>query len=166
MPGYIDIQIIGDQRGVDAMLAKVNFAISPVGLSTFMKAHVEPWLQGRAQERFTNEGDDAVGGWAPLEPATQLIRGQRYGAEHPINRRTGELENYITQTPADVAQIGVGVVLTYPGTKTSGELTKKVETAQVGRAQPRTVPRPVLGMNETDLAAVLGGLARFIQGLP
>lgn len=166
MPGWIDIKIIGDQAGVKEMLRRVEVALSPVGLETFMKQIVEPWLQSRARDRFQDEGDDAVGAWLPLKPATVAIRSQRWGGEHPINRRTGELENYITQSTANVAPLGAGVVLTYPGDKATGELIKKVETAQVGRIAPSTMPRPVLGMNETDLTVVLGGLAKFIQGVP
>lgn len=165
MPGWIDIQIIGDSRGVTEMLRRIDQSLSPVGLEFFMKQSVEPWLQSRARDRFQDEGDDAVGTWEPLKQSTVMIRGQRYG-EHPINRRTGELEDYITQSPGDAHELGSGAVLVYPGNKASGELLQKVETAQRGKPSPSTVPRPVLGMNETDLAFVLGGLAKFIQGIP
>lgn len=162
--GFIDVEIIGDQRGVDHMLERLNVALSPVGLEAFLLSFVEPWLQGRAQERFQNEGDDVVGQWAPLKPATVMMRQEwGYGGAHPINRRTGDLEQYIVDSPARITQVGSGVVLTTPGNKATGELADKVTTAQVGRDYPNTVPRPVLGMNETDLAGVLGGLAQFIQ---
>lgn len=166
MPGFIDIQIIGDQAGVNAMIEKIDLALSPVGLELFMQTIVEPWLQERAENRFNNEGDSAVGSWAPLSPATEMIRSQKgYGADHPINKRTGQLEDYITQTPARTTQLGAGASLTFPGVKATGELENKVKVAQVGSRYPATVPRPVLGMNEDDLLFVLGGLAKFIQGL-
>jgi hypothetical protein len=50
-----------------------------------------------------------------------------------------------------------------PGDTPTGELAEKVKTAQQGKDNPRTVPRPVLGMNEVDLAFVLEGLSFFIQ---
>ena len=162
--GFIDVQIIGDQRGVDHMLNRLEIVLSPVGLEAFLLSTVEPWLQERAQNRFDSEGDDVVGTWAPLKPATVNMRQERgYGGAHPINRRTGDLEEYIVDSPARITELPSGAVLTTPGNKATGELADKVETAQIGRDYPNTVPRPVLGMNETDLAFVLGSLAKFVQ---
>ena len=164
MPGYIDVQIVGDTTGVQAMLSHLERKLLPPNIGAFLLTNVNPFLQARASARFAGEGDDVVGAWAPLQPATQAIRAQRgYGADHPINRRTGALENYIANTPGSVSVNPVGSTLTFPGTPASGELADKVSTAQVGRAVPHTVPRPVLGVNERDLAAVLTMLALDIQ---
>ena len=165
MPGFIDVDLIGNQRGVDRMLDHIEAATSPVGLELFMQTTVEPWLRERAQQRFSNEGDDVVGKWEPLQPSTEMIRSQSgYGGDHPINVRTGDLEDYITQSPALIKTLPSGSALTYPGNKAGGELLAKVETAQGGKKYPFTVPRPVLGMNENDLLFVLTGLATHIQG--
>jgi hypothetical protein len=164
MPGYIDVQIVGDTSGVQAMLMHLHNKLSPGNMASFLLGNVDPFLRTRASARFSGEGDDVVGSWAPLQPATQAIRVNKgYGADHPINRRTGELERYITGTMGSVAVTPLGSVLTSPGTPPSGELADKVSTAQSGRAFPRTVPRPVLGVNERDLAAVLTMLALDIQ---
>lgn len=164
MPGYIDIKIVGDTAGVQSMLAHLERKLEPAQMGVWLNTYVEPYLQQRAGQRFANEGDDAVGAWAPLKPATEGIRAsQGYGSSHPINRRSGELENYIRNTPAALTINPAGAVLTYPGTPPSGELADKVSTAQSGRGFPATVPRPVLGLGTTDVAGVLTMLAYEIQ---
>jgi len=164
MPGYIDVQIIGDTAGVQAMLTHMEQKLSPVNVSAFLMTRVDPFVRARATDRFRGEGDDVVGAWAPLRPATEVIRAnQGFGAAHPINRRTGELEDYISNTPGSVTAHPFGATLTAPGTPASGELLDKVRTAQAGVANPPTVPRPVMGLNERDLAAVLTMMALEIQ---
>lgn len=162
--GSISIQIYGDTKGVDAMLTHLAAKLDPAFMGAWLQTEVGPYLSQRAKARFGGEGDDVVGQWAPLSPATQNIRAsQGFSAAHPINNRTGELENYITNTPAAVSINPAGATLTYPGTPPSGELADKVSTAQSGRAVPNTVPRPVLGVNTTDLQAVLTMMALEIQ---
>lgn len=164
MPGFIDITIIGDDAGVERMLQRLEFVTSPIGMEMFFRGMVDPYLRQRAQTRFDQEGDDVSGPWAPLSPSTVMIRSQKgYGGEHPINVRTSELENYITGTRSQTVQLGAGAELTFPGQVAVGELAQKLETAQIGKDYPRTVPRPVLGVNDQDLLAVLTGLASFIQ---
>jgi hypothetical protein len=164
MPGYINIQIVGNAAGVQAMLTRLENKLLPPNIGAFLKGSVEPFLEMRAQQRFAGEGDDVSGPWAPLQPATQVIRAsQGYGADHPINRRTGQLENYIANSGGAVSFNPAGATLTYPGAPASGELADKVQTAQVGRTNPSTVPRPVLDMNNNDLLAVLTATALYIQ---
>lgn len=162
-PG-ISISIIGDFAGVEAMLLAVDTALNPVAIAGFLGAEVDPWLRTRARSRFASEGDDAVGQWAPLKESTQDIRSQLgYGASHPINVRTGELENYITGGPNRLDVAPWGASLTFPNGNTPGDLKEKVEIAQIGGGDRNTVPRPVLGLSNTDLTFVLGALAGHIQ---
>lgn len=165
---FLDFQIVGDRNGVQAMLARLDSALSPVGLMFFLTGTVGPWVRHRAQERFQTEGDDVSGKWAPLAPATQEIRSRGewpVGAASPINKRTGELENYITGSDALVVGHTLGATLTYPGTKTTRKsVLEKVKTAQQGRSNPRTPARPVLGLNERDLAYVVTMLAFHVKG--
>lgn len=164
MPGFINIQIVGNAAGVQAMLTRMENKLLPPNIGAFLHATVDPYLQQRASDRFANEGDDVVGAWSPLQPATAAIRSAHgFGADHPINRRTGELERYIAQSGGDVSLNPLGATLTFPGTPASGELADKVQTAQVGRSFPNTVPRPVLGLNDNDLLAVLTATALYIQ---
>lgn len=164
----IDVQIIGDSSGVQAMLNHLDTALNPVAIAGFLGATVDPYLRSRMKDRFAGEGDDVVGKWIPLAQTTQDIRQQQgYGAAHPINRRTGDLENYIVGSPNAISIHGLGATLTMPGNRPTGELKKKVETAQRGKAnRPVTPPRPVLGMNEKDLAFVLTALAFHVKGRP
>jgi hypothetical protein len=164
VPGFIDIQIVGDSAGVQAMLTRLESKLMPPNIGAFLHVTVDPYLQKRASARFANEGDDVVGAWAPLQAATEGIRSsQGYGAAHPINRRTGILENYIVNAGGDVNVNPAGATLTFPGAPASGELADKVQTAQIGRANPDTVARPVLGLNDNDLLAVLTATALYIQ---
>lgn len=156
------LEMVSETRQVEHMLHRLDIAISPKGLATFLQGEVDPYLRGRADERFAEEGDDVVGQWAPLKEATVAIRAsQGYGPEHPINVRTGELEEYITQGNAATTIFPWGAGITLPGTPPSGELLDKMMRAQAG--DERTVPRPVLGMNQNDTVAVLLLLARYIK---
>ena len=167
MTGFMNVVIVGDTAGVQAMLLRLENALSPTGVGGFLAAGVDPILRKRASDRFRSEGDDAVGQWLPLSRFTQNIRAtQGYGPSHPINRRTGRLENYITQSPSNVQIFSGGARLEYPGTQPSGDTADKVRTAQVGSPFPSTPPRPVLAVNERDLEMVLLGLAMHIKGVP
>lgn len=166
--GLINFDIVGDTAGVQAMLNHLDTAISPTGLMFFLTGTVGPWIRERAKDRFESEGDDVVGKWAPLAPATQEIRSRGewpVGPTGPINKRTGELEAYVTGSDALVTGHSLGATLTFPGKRTSKRSIKtKMETAQKGRAKPRTPARPVLGLNEKDLSYVITMLAFHVQG--
>lgn len=164
--GFIDFEIVGDRKGVQHMLEVLDTALSPIGLAAFLYGVVGPWVQERAQERFASEGDDVSGKWAPLQETTVRIR-EDYGFEgsHPINKRTGELEEYITQGGVDVVSAPGAAVLKFPGKEPATKgLREKLSTAQRGRANPQTVARPVLGLNERDLAYTVTMLAFHVQG--
>jgi hypothetical protein len=163
----IDIQIIGDSSGVQAMLNHLDTALNPVAVAGFLGATVDPYLRMRMSDRFRKEGDDVVGKWTPLAQVTQDIRQkQGFGSAHPINRRTGRLEDFIVGSPNQLTIHSLGATLTLPGNKPLGEMKDKVETAQKGRLRPHTLPRPVLGMNERDLAFVLTALAFYVKRGP
>ena len=172
MPGQIDISVVGDTAGVERMLHHLETKLMPPNIAGFLMVKVAPYLNERAKNRFKNEGDDAVGRWAPLTKFTEDLRAyQGYGPAHPINKRTGRLENYITQTPSSIVVTPIGSELTLPGQPATGTLANKVKVAQRGGTQPggiyRPTPaRPVLGMNERDLLAVLTMLAHDIEGQP
>lgn len=173
----VTLDIRGDATSVEFMLERVNTALSSEALVEFMTLQVAPFLGERARERFKNEGDDAVGKWAPLSYATQRIRAAgaqqgfwQVGPSHPINRRTGELEDYIASGNGYTVPVAAGdVTMTYPdptdhGFNMSTELKEKVSTAQKGKTYPSTVPRPVLGLSERDMAYVLERLATHVVG--
>jgi hypothetical protein len=161
------------KRKLDASLDRLIFMLSAEGMAAWLGVNVGPWLRHRAAERFASEGDDVTGPWAPLSPATQAIRAEGpwpVGPDHPINRRTGELENWVVQGGWFAYPDGtLGASLQYPKDEPVGELREKVKVAQIGRPQsmgpdkPMTVARPVLGLNEADLAFVMTALSMDIQ---
>lgn len=166
--GWLDFEIVGTKHGVERMLAVLDTALSPIGISAFLGGAVGPYLKERARDRFINEGDDVSGRWAPLKQST-VERRERgdwaVSGAHPINVRTHELQNYITQSSWAVTPTPVGASLAYPGKRTSKKsLREKVKTAQQGKTHPSTVARPVLGMNEHDLGYVVAMLAFHVQG--
>lgn len=168
MPGpatrYVGLEIIGDDRGVVAMLERLEHALEPTSIAAFLGTRVDPILKSRAKSRFRGEGDDVTGAWAPLASATQSIRAsQGYGPSHPINVRTGEMEAYITGFRPDITiEPGVGARLDFPGGSPNQSITDKIRVAQQGASHPPTPRRPVLGVNERDLELVMVALAFHI----
>lgn len=164
--GFIDFDIVGDRQGVQAMLTRLDSALSPVGLSLFLYGPVGAFIKHRAAQRFSGQGDDVSGKWAPLKESTIEFRENQHFKSGPINKRTGELERYITQGTVKVTPVpGFGAAMTYPGDEPdNAHLVTKVKTAQSGKAHPLTRPRPVLGMNERDLAAIMTSLAFHVKG--
>jgi len=148
-----------NDAAVQKSLTDLAVLLSPVGMTAFLGGQVGPYLARRAGERFQSEGDDVTGPWAPLKPATVQIReSQGYPGDHPINRRTGELEEWVVQGGWDAYPQGIGATLRFPGKTPQGELRSKVETAQKGKGYPSTVARPVLGINERDMLFVIAAL--------
>lgn len=168
----VSLEISGDASSVEFFLDRINTALNPVALVEFLTGQVVPWLNARGAERFRGEGDDVVGKWQPLQMSTQLerIRGKQQGLwdigpDHPINVRTHELEDYITHSLGYTLPSSLGATLTYPDPKdANASIKEKMKTAQQGRTSPSTVPRPVLGINERDLAYVLQRLATHVMG--
>lgn len=163
--GTVTFQAVADADHLLEMLDILDTALNPAAIATMLGAEVGPYLRQRAKNRFRNEGDDVVGQWSPLRPATQTIRAsQGFGPDHPINRRTGALERYITQSPDAISLASWGATLRYPAQYPRGELRDKVTTAQKGRVKPNTVPRPVIGLNSRDLEFVLVAIAWHMTG--
>jgi hypothetical protein len=162
------LEIIVEDRGVEAMLLRLDTAFSPTGLATFLASTVDPYIRQRAEARFAAEGDDVTGKWVPLAAATQDIRSSMgYGPSHPINRRTGELEDYIVNAPHDIMQIPEGASISLPGHPPSNpELAEKVSTAQQGKkgkGRRDTPARPVMGLNERDTMFVVAALSFYTE---
>lgn len=163
--GFVDLTFDVTTDTVTPLMLALDTALNPAAIAGFLSGVIEPYIQGRAKDRFAQEGDDAVGAWEPLKPATHAIRAQQgYPPDHPINRRTGQLEDYITNSPGRLTVHALGATLTMPGSPPTGELRDKVVTAQQGRDNPRTVARPVMGLNETDLMFVLTELTFYVGG--
>lgn len=150
----IDIVTEDVEKDLNALI----MLMSPAGATAFLGTQVGPYLRRRAGERFEHEGDDVVGKWAPLRPATVVMReASNYpvAGDHPINHLSGELENWVVDGGWNAYPDTFGASMTYPGTRPSGLLAKKVKTAQSGDRASNTVARPVLGVNEADMLWML-----------
>jgi len=158
----IDVEIFGSTLPVSILLNRLELALSIPGTQVWLTEEVLPFIKERAADRFQNEGDDVSGKWAPLSQVTVEIRqSQGFGAG-PINSRSGDMERYITGSAGRIS----GRVMTYPDysipSGSDGYLKDKIETAQSGRRNPSTVPRPVLGLGEEDLAWITTSFATYI----
>lgn len=152
----ITLQIDVQDQSTIGLLSRIRLALLPTTLQEFMRVGVQTWLVKRIEDRFTSEGDDASGKWAPLRWSTQHIRSQLgYGAEHPINVRTGALKNWLT-SGGTTAVNGADVSFTLPRASGDAELLHKLKIAQVGTTSfPGTHSRKVLAMSEVDYAGIL-----------
>lgn len=159
-----DLDVFVVTADVERTLGKIADALSPLGMIPFMETVIAPQLSRRAKARFAGEGDGAVGGkWTPLRSATIAMRQELGFPAGPINRRTGELENWVVNGGQDAYPVGPDATMQFPGKPISGELSKKVQRAQ--RGDKRTVPRPVLAVDEADLVFLQTQLAMMLEAL-
>lgn len=152
----VDLSFLVEDADVQALLLSLELKLGPVEMGGFMSSIVAPYLKERVKARFENEGDDAVGKWAPLAPATVESRiAQGYGGEHPINIRTHELENFILAAPAQLTLDPFGVAITIKP-EASGKIENKLQYAQA--------TRPVLGVGVVDLEFILTEMFLYVDG--
>lgn len=158
-----------DARQALAVVTELEAKLQPAALGVFLQGGVTEYLQERARNRFGSEGDDVVGKWAPLKQSTISRRLSAGFPAGPINKRTGELEQYVTNSPSLMLFDADSATMVNPSNEPQAgtALWQKVTTAQAGRQQPNTVARPVLGMNEKDRDATMTLLERYITaGIP
>ena len=148
-----NVSVTVDERESKALLDAIEQTLMGHNLYQYLRDHMQPYVRLRTAHRFRAEGDDASGPWAPLMAATQQIREHAgFPPMHPINRRTGELENFLLRGVIDQSWTPDSAIMRYPGTPPTHALREKLKTAQQGRARPRTVPRPVVKANAADMS--------------
>jgi hypothetical protein len=125
---------------------------------------IHEYMQQRAGQLFKSEGaSGSEGRWAALRPNTQRIRVSLklpgISGPHPINRRTGDLQDLMTKEAPEIITTPESLTLQYPGTtaQSKGKRPKKLKQAQGGRG----TARPVLQAGPTELAAIVGMADRF-----
>lgn len=166
--GSVSVEIVGDSAGVNLLVDRLSLLLGPAGMSAFLGGPVLTYVRQRARNRFANEGDDVSGPWMALAPTTVYVRlALGFPGRHPINRRTGELERWVTGSAPAITVSPVLAGLTYPGNPPTGSLREKVTTAQTGRRSKGTgtSARPVLGLSGTDYIAILGLLATSVEAV-
>ena len=157
----IPLQILVEEKDLVAKMEKLENILSAPSVATFLGEVIDPYIRKRASDRFKSEGDDVVGKWLPLATTTQDIRAQLgYGPAHPINHRTGQLERFIVDSPERITMHSLGATLVSPGNPPTSKLKSKISTAQAGKG--RTPARPVIGINERDLAFTMTALHHFV----
>lgn len=129
----------------------------------FLEDIVEPYISERIARRFYGEGDDVSGPWAPLKRTTEAIRSAKgFPPAHPINVRTSMMENFLTTNRGTVRSSTVDASLTHPDASKDPLMDQKIRAAQGGKSYPRTVPRPVIGLNEFDNLMIQSSLIRYM----
>ncbi len=126
----------------------------------FLRDFMMPFMRTRVAKRFANEGDEASGAWLPLADATEDIRNrQGFPGDHPINRRTGELENFMRRGVVDFAMQPNASSMFFPGTPPRRSIREKLKTAQRGRSRAQnflglgaTPARPVAAVSMADMS--------------
>lgn len=157
-----------DEKRAVAMLYGVLQATSPAGLTLFFDSVYIKYLQARAEARFDNEGDSAVGGpWAQLAASTIAIRKDLGFGPGPINVRTGQLRAWATDDEAAYFPGASSLRVRYPARPPRGKLREKVKTAQWGArargGRDRVPARPVVGMDGQDVVFFLGSYGKWLD---
>lgn len=156
----ISFDVTVDMAAVELSLERAEAAISGPSLSAFLQNGGVQVLQERAAERFDREGDDINGRWADLKYITRIIRLYTgFPPEHPINRRTGALQNFVVTNQGEHRATGFTAGMSWP-TGESGRVAKKYLGAQKGEGT--APPRPVAAANGVDLQLLLSGVAHWI----
>lgn len=163
---FISIDV--DEDSAEKLLGALDSTFNQTGLTIFMHQHVAPYINKRARSRFANEGDDAVGGaWHPLTQVSQDIRAwgiskgiwPSISPDHPINKRSGELERHITGGNGVVTSSLADTSLTFPGKTPTRGVERKLKGAQLGDRGPA---RPVLGLSQRDETDILMLLSMYM----
>lgn len=136
------------------------------GMGAFMRTAMDPYLRRTAASYFRQQGGPGAGQavipWQPLEPATEQIRIAQGYQPGPINDRSGEMKRFITQQPNPQILSGPGLAtMFWPGAPSNQETAKKLRTAAGGKAQPKTPPRPVIGVTQSDVVNTISLLSAW-----
>lgn len=154
---------------VEHLFAKTVEAVTGPSLEAMMTGPVHAYFERQIVNRFAYQGDRVVGHWPDLSEATQHIREQDgFPPDWPINIRTEEMFSTVTQE-ADFHMGFDSAEMILPGSAgTHGVMAAKIEHAQQGSDRNPiegfgpTPPRPILGADEIDLAAVVEIIEQWV----
>lgn len=159
------VEVFVDETQVDAMMTRLEVALSPESFGTFLEGAASEHFHMRAEQRFVSEGDDASGAWANLRPRTIEERIYLGYGPGPIQHREGDLEKYVIDDHGVIEQLGTTTQWTWPRGTTGSSLDEiKYAVAQTGRKRGATtqVKRPIVAMNTTDAGEVLAALEMHV----
>lgn len=156
------LQLVTSPADVVNALSRLETALSDSYLDVWLKGGAVDYVKDRITRRFGAEGDDVVGAWPALKPATVAIRQSLgYPGPSPINHRTGDMEDFLIGDFGLVTGSG-DMQLEFPSPSMSSSIKDKLTTAQQGSSNPNTVPRPVLGLNDLDAEFLTDDLGIFL----
>jgi hypothetical protein len=166
----VNVTYTANTKKAQLKLKIVEKKISPEGLNVFFMAGGVQYLQERARIRFKMNGRD-VGGWEPLSPYTQARRKTEGYTPIKINRRTGEMRDWVEMAPGYVISAAKQGAASLMWPKSSGNkyLEDKLRTAQFGSQKTTgskrvvTPARPVLAVTPKDLLAFGKMLNSYIK---
>lgn len=168
MPKLFDLTgdvYINDVKGVQTVVTAFEHALNQAAIARWLGDFGPKLLQDRASDRFDTEGDTASGRWADLKPFTESTReALGYGGSHPINVRTGQLRAWLTSNMGELRTAGgQTALLEWPSAPPmANELIDKLQVAQQGLQNPKTVARPVVAVDAFDLEELMLGLRDHI----
>lgn len=163
-------EIIVDTTEVAGMLDALAVGLSAPSLELFLREDVSRYFEEDISGRFEAEGDAKSGEWAPLSEATIEIRNALGFGEGPINVRTGELKEHVTEDREFFAGVE-WTEMQIPGQTQDAVIAQKLSTAQRGsNSNPipqfgPTPARPVLAADEADLMKVMEMFVVHIEAL-
>lgn len=160
----MSVDYVVESKRAEEMLERLETLLGPAMLGAFMAGPVVQHFQNKFTEYFEAEAGPE-GPWVPLADATIADREAKGFGPGPINQRTGELRSFIAESPGDVRVLSTLAVLVYPGNIPSGELGRKVRTAQQGGTfKGHAVPaRQVMAADESDLLYIMSALTFFLE---
>lgn len=151
---------------LETQLRRLEFTLGPVFMAWFLEMEMGTYLKMRATTRFQKEGDDASGKWKPLAEFTVQDRiSQGFGGAHPINVRTGEMEEWLMGASSSVMANDEEAFFTWPAEQPGGELGAKVSTAQRGKrdGDKYTPKRPIIAAGALDFTELQMMLAMHFK---
>lgn len=167
--GYgAQIQIDVDSFPVDQLVEAVNTAVSGPSLRAFLYGSAHDHFEHEIVQRFAYEGDRKSGPWEPLHDATIDIRhALGVPGPGPINIRDQGLFDFVTSSRTTIAG-DFWAQMDLPGRPPDSVTEDKLRTAQRGSnnnplGYGPTSPRPVLAVDESDMAALLIRLETHIM---
>lgn len=162
----IELEFLGEIDASLAMIERTRLKLSAAPLAGWMSGFVDPFLKTRTAMNFAAESSPKGDPWASLAPSTIQRRLDEGFPAGPIQYRTGEMYNFLTEGRSDLTAMASGVKMVYPSEKTPpGKLKYKVGSAQAGNMRTGAPPRPVMGLTLQDGEAIMMGLFEYVVGL-
>ena len=155
-------------------LKVIEEKLRPESVGLWMNGPATEYFQQRALDRFASQGDDVSGGaWKALKKSTQDRReweAQKFGynisGKRPINVRSGQLHEWVTDNVAGGEPVPEGWHYMYPlHLPRDGTMATKLETAQKGKDSNDAPPRPVLGVSVVDAEIVTSMMESWLSVL-